>query len=91
MLFHASLPGTLTPVELAMAHVCWLSAGMALRAWKSFLELRTQQRAALEGAFRCAAAAEDLQALGTALQAWRSLTTTRAQVSRTPVPLALCL
>ena len=49
------------------------------------MELRTKQRFALEGAFRSAAAAEDLQALGAAMQAWHSKTTARAQVSRAPV------
>ena len=52
-----------------------------MRAWKDFMELRSQQRVALEVAFRCAAAAEDQQTLAVALQAWQTTTAAHAQVS----------
>ena len=58
-----------------------MAAGMAMRAWKDFMELRSQQRVALEAAFKCAAAADDQQILAVALQAWHTTTAAHAQVS----------
>ena len=59
-------------------------AGLAMRSWKAFMQLRAQQRTALQRAFEAAAAGERRQCKRAALRCWRDEAAQTAQVRLLP-------
>ena len=60
-----------------------------MRSWKGFMQLRQQQRAALQRALDAAAAAERRECKGRMLRAWRTMAAKAAQVLQDRVVCAV--
>ena len=61
-----------------------------MRSWKAFMELRAQQRAALQQAFDAVTASERRTCKGAMLHRWRDVTAQAAQVGMSMLAAAAC-